>query len=65
MISLQLVYNETCPAEYQPKGFVVAPDPSIVMGQPDGFGIGHVDTTYHGYAPCGVLVSFANYLVLE
>ncbi|KFY73057.1 hypothetical protein V499_06813 [Pseudogymnoascus sp. VKM F-103] len=48
MISLQLVYNETCPAEYQPKGFVVAPDPSIVMGQPDGFGIGHVDTTYHG-----------------
>ncbi|OBT67741.1 hypothetical protein VE03_03540 [Pseudogymnoascus sp. 23342-1-I1] len=45
-ICLQLTYNETCPDKYEPRGFVVAPDPSIIMNQ-DGFTIGAVDTGYH------------------
>ncbi|KFY17251.1 hypothetical protein V492_00799 [Pseudogymnoascus sp. VKM F-4246] len=45
-ISLQLSYNETCPVEYEPRGFVAAPDASIIMNQ-DGFRIGAIDTTFH------------------
>lgn len=63
-ISLQLTYNETCPDDYEPRGFVVAPDTGIIMNQ-DGFSIGEIDTRYHRYAPCDILAAFANYLVLE
>lgn len=63
-ISLQLTYNETCPAEYEPRGFVAAPDPSIILNQ-DGFNIGNIDTTYHWYVAFGTLELLANYLVSE
>lgn len=50
-ISLLMTYNETCPIEYQPKGFVVALDASVLENQ-NGLNIGEVDTRYHRYAPC-------------
>lgn len=63
-ISLQLTYNKTCPGEYEPRGFVAAPDPSIILNQ-DGFNIGNVDTTYHRYVAFGTLDLFSNYLASE
>ncbi|OBT82206.1 hypothetical protein VE02_08672 [Pseudogymnoascus sp. 03VT05] len=47
-ISLQLMYNETCPIDYEPTGFVVAPDTSIIMDHRNGTRIGGIDTKYHG-----------------
>lgn len=49
-ISLQLTYNETCPSEYEPMGFVAAPDTSIIMDDQNGMNIGDIDTKYHRYA---------------
>ncbi|ELR03019.1 DNA binding protein [Pseudogymnoascus destructans] len=46
-ISLQLTYNETCPPDYRPMGFVVAPDPSIIMDEHNGMRLGDMDTKYH------------------
>lgn len=45
---MQLTYNDTCPYEYEPMGFVVAPDTRVIMDQ-SGFNVGEVDTRYHQY----------------
>lgn len=57
-ISMQLTYNDTCPIAYEPKGFVVAPDPDIVLSQ-SGLGLGEMGTGYYRYTPliaCGFIL---------
>jgi hypothetical protein len=47
-VGMQITYNDTCPPEYEPPGFIAAADPRLVV-QDEGLEAGDMTTKFHKY----------------
>jgi hypothetical protein len=48
-MNMMLLYNSTCPPEYQPIGFHANNDPNPLIASDQGDKIGSMNTGFHGY----------------
>jgi hypothetical protein len=48
-MNMTLLYNCTCPSDYQPKGFHDNPDPNRLIAGYTGIEMGSMNTGFHGY----------------
>ena len=44
-----LLYNDTCPHDYEPPGFHANTDPKRLIADDKGAKIGSMNTGFHGY----------------
>ena len=50
-MKMALLYNDTCPQDYEPPGFHADNDPKSLISSNKGSKIGSMNTGFHGYHP--------------
>jgi hypothetical protein len=48
-MNMMLLYNNTCPPEYEPPGFHANHDPNRLIASDKGVEVGSMNTGFHGY----------------
>lgn len=48
-MNMMLLYNDTCPHDYEPPGFHANTDPKRLIADDKGAKIGSMNTGFHGY----------------